>query len=309
MPTVKIPVRGNSRAVGSYEPQLAVRQIVVPPGDEWSPRLQGWLVAHVSSGVGYWLHSRINCELQTGAVLLLSDQVQGCVRASQVGELRLHFFRLEPAKLTGLVTMADQRCLANAARDENLSFRVLAPNLQFSDNFRRLSSAETRNNLPARALMLQLFLEAFGGDFTLSQEDLASDRDASERLRKMLNHTPVSDLIEIRFSELVSKTGCSARHVSRLFTELVGTSFREKQSELRLARARELLATTNSKVLEVALESGYQSPSLFNKVFKRRFQVSPAKWREQARRTRPAGRAASLAPAAPSECGIKADSE
>jgi AraC-like DNA-binding protein len=68
-------------------------------------------------------------------------------------------------------------------------------------------------------------------------------------------------------------------------------SFREKQAELRMVRAQELLATTESKVLEVALESGYQSVSLFNLMFKRRFGVSPGKWREQIKKYRPCRRA------------------
>jgi AraC-like DNA-binding protein len=88
-------------------------------------------------------------------------------------------------------------------------------------------------------------------------------------------------LLELSFAELVSKTRCSPRHVSRLFTELVGVSFREKQAELRLARACDLLATTDSKVVEVAQESGYQSTSLFSAMFKQRLGISPAKWREQ----------------------------
>jgi AraC-like DNA-binding protein len=58
-------------------------------------------------------------------------------------------------------------------------------------------------------------------------------------------------------------------------------SFRDKRAELRLARARELLATSNSKVVEVALESGYKSLSLFNLMFARRFGTSPGKWRQQ----------------------------
>ena len=131
--------------------------------------------------------------------------------------------------------------------------------------------------------LLQLFLEVFGGNFQQPQADVTGVFDARERLKQMLNQTPVSDLLELSFSELVSKTRCSPRHVSRLFTELVGVSFREKQAELRLARACELLATTDSKVVDVAMESGYQSTSLFSAMFKQRFGTSPAKWREQAR--------------------------
>src|ERR1035437_3858057 len=122
---VKESVRGNLKPDDSYEPQLVINELALPPGGEWSPPLPGWLVIHVSSGVGYWLHPRLNWELQMGAIILLSDQAQGCVRASQVGELRLRFFRIEPGKLIGLMSLADQALLQNAARDEKLSMRVL----------------------------------------------------------------------------------------------------------------------------------------------------------------------------------------
>jgi AraC-like DNA-binding protein len=278
---VKTSIRGSLEPNGSYEPQLVVNELVLPPGGEWSPQLPGWLVIHVTAGVGYWLHPRLNWELRTGAVVLLSEQIHGCLRASQVGDLRLHFFRIEPRKLTGLVSIADQVLMQTAAGDEKLSLRLLPPNARFSDKVRELSSDKARNSFPARVQLLQLFLEVFGGTFQQPQADVAGIFDARERLRQILNQTPVSELLQLTFSELVSKTRCSPRHVSRLFTELVGVSFREKQTELRLARASDLLATTDSKMVEVAMESGYQSTSLFSAMFKQRFGISPAKWREQ----------------------------
>ena len=278
---VKTSIRGSLEPNGSYEPQLVVNELVLPPGGEWSPQLPGWLVIHVTAGVGYWLHPRLNWELRTGAGVLLSEQIHGCLRASQVGDLRLHFFRIEPRKLTGLVSIADQVLMQTAAGDEKLSLRLLPPNARFSDKVRELSSDKARNSFPARVQLLQLFLEVFGGTFQQPQADVAGIFDARERLRQILNQTPVSELLQLTFSELVSKTRCSPRHVSRLFTELVGVSFREKQTELRLARASDLLATTDSKMVEVAMESGYQSTSLFSAMFKQRFGISPAKWREQ----------------------------
>jgi two-component system response regulator YesN len=79
---------------------------------------------------------------------------------------------------------------------------------------------------------------------------------------------------------------CSARHLNRLFREEMGASFREKQIELRLARACELLATSNAKVVEVALESGYQSSSVFSELFKKHFGLSPGQWRHQRLKSR-----------------------
>lgn len=58
-------------------------------------------------------------------------------------------------------------------------------------------------------------------------------------------------------------------------------SFNDKRSELRLARALELLATSQLKVVDVALESGFKSLSQFNQLFARRFGISPGRWRQR----------------------------
>jgi AraC-like DNA-binding protein len=87
----------------------------------------------------------------------------------------------------------------------------------------------------------------------------------------------------LSFEELTQQMGCTPRHVSRVFSEVVGVSFREKQTEVRLLHARELLATTRAKVLEVAMESGYRSVGLFNLLFKRQFGITPGQWRQKIR--------------------------
>ena len=284
--SVNNSVRGNPKPTGFYEPQLVIQALDVPSGDEWSPQFRGWSVIHVSSGTGYWLHPRMNCDLPTGSVVLLSDQIRGSIRASQMGNLGLQFFRIEPGKLTGLVTMAEQRLLQNAAEDTKYSLRVLPPSPHFSETFQKIGS-KGGNGFPERTQLLQLFLEVFGGTFEPPESEAVNAYDAKGRLQQMLNQMPLSDMLDLDFSELVSQTGCSRRHVSRLFKDLVGVSFRKKQVELRLARACEFLATTDSKVVDVALESGYQSTSLFNVMFKQRFGVSPARWRDQVKRQKP----------------------
>jgi transcriptional regulator GlxA family with amidase domain len=97
----------------------------------------------------------------------------------------------------------------------------------------------------------------------------------------LLERTPSAELLEMSFGELARQTHCTSRHLSRLFRELVGMSFRDKRAELRLTRARDLLATSRSKVVEVALESGYKSLSLFNLMFTRHFGTSPGRWRQK----------------------------
>jgi transcriptional regulator GlxA family with amidase domain len=130
--------------------------------------------------------------------------------------------------------------------------------------------------------------------FACEFEDLPAsgveETDGRGRLRRLLNQMAAADFVELSLSELAPRMCCSPRHLSRLFRAEVGASFREKQTELRLGKACEMLANSNAKVVEVALTSGYPSNSLFSLLFKKRFGVSPGKWRRQHTQDSPSGR-------------------
>jgi len=145
-----------------------------------------------------------------------------------------------------------------------------------------------------RLQLLEIFIEAIGGELKAGSEETApmtiSTTDARARMAEVLKQMPAAMLLDLTLNELVTQVQCTPRHFSRVFNEVVGMSFRKKQNEVRLLRAQELLATTESKVLEVAMESGFQSVSLFNLMFKRRFGVTPGRWREKVRANKPAKR-------------------
>jgi AraC-like DNA-binding protein len=147
------------------------------------------------------------------------------------------------------------------------------------------ASGESRGS-GFRLQLLQVFMDLFDAELQKESVGPESGSDAKERLLKFLQEVPASELLHIKFSEIVQMTRCTPRHLSRIFREVVGMSFRDKHAELRLHRACELLANSESKVVDVALESGYQSLSLFNQMFARRFGMSPGKWRQKRRNLR-----------------------
>ena len=269
------------KPVRSYVSHLAVGEISLLPGGEWMPRFPGWSLILVGSGSGYWLHKESNQEVQPGTVLVITAHARGSIRASQLGGLSLFFFPVQPERLTGLITLNEQRVFETAASRKELSLQILAPDTPVASRMRNLYAGVTRTGPAFRLQLLQLFIEVFGSELTREMPGAEPASDARERLWKFLNQTPASELLHVSFSELVQMARCTPRHLSRVFHELVGMSFREKHAELRLARACELLATTESKVVDVALESGYQSLSLFNLMFTRRFGMSPGKWRRK----------------------------
>src|SRR5581483_10908256 len=110
-----------------FEPHLVLRETVLPAGAEWSPDFPGWTLAQLSAGIAYWVHPRATQELAAKSVLVLGPQTQGRLRASQLGEARLHHFSVEPTRLAGLLTFGEQVFFRGAPTTETHSFRFLPP--------------------------------------------------------------------------------------------------------------------------------------------------------------------------------------
>ena len=265
-----------------YQPNLAIREFTIPSGEEWLPRVSGWSLIYVQQGSGYCLQSQGYRELATGSVLLVAGLLQGIIRASQLGELSLGTFYIIPERLTGLITLDEQHLFKLPPANESL-MKILPPDSPVALKTRELFADKNRRGLLSRLKLLQIFAE-----FLLEeprQPELmkfnADTSDAMKRLQGFLQELPVSELMEMDFNELAERTRCTSRHLSRIFCKLVGMSFTDKRAELRLEKAQELLATSNSKVVQVALDSGYNSLSQFNLMFTRHYGMSPGKWRRK----------------------------
>jgi AraC-like DNA-binding protein len=270
-----------------FQPHLVVRQINLPPAGEWKPDSPGWVFVHVTGGQAYAMHTLKNQPLETGSAVAFSPLDLGYLRASQLDWALLHFFQVEPERLAGLLTLWEQRSLRGTARRDHSPPAVFLPEHPLSAKFRTLCANPKSNTFSVRLQLLEIFTEVVGDGLKANHEQTVeastSMTSARARLIELLKEMPAAALLNLTLNEVVKEVRCTPRHVSRVFNEVVGMSFRKKQNEVRLQRAQELLATTGGKVLEVAMESGFQSVTLFNLMFKRRFGITPGKWREKAR--------------------------
>ena len=127
-----------------------------------------------------------------------------------------------------------------------------------------------------------------------SRGTVAAERstDSRMRLNELLSGIPENQLLHIGVTELARELHCSERHLSRMFKAEVGVSFRSKQTELRLEKAKHLLISTNDKIINIALECGYRHLGLFSVLFRRRFRVAPSELRRRSQRENPGGETA-----------------
>lgn len=87
---------------------------------------------------------------------------------------------------------------------------------------------------------------------------------------------------KISISEIAEKSGFSESHFMRYFKKLMGVSFTAYLNDYRLMMASRLLLTSDSSILSIAEEVGIENVSYFNRIFKRRFGVTPSVFRKQA---------------------------
>jgi AraC-like DNA-binding protein len=269
------------KTASAFEPHLSVNELTLPPGAEWLPTVRGWCFIQVRSGISYWQVSTGTREIAPGTVVVFTGTVRGGLRVSQLNEVAVSYFCMEPEKLSGLLSLNEQELLNKSAGRDSLSLRILEPTDPISDRFKTLCENPPAAHLSMRLRLLQLFIDLLQSELQPGPAGTGNDLDARARLRQFLKQTAASEFLNLSLSDLAPRMHCSPRHLSRLFRQEVGSSFRDKQTEMRLAKACQLLATSNAKVIDVALTSGYQSNSLFSLMFKKRFGVSPGKWRQR----------------------------
>jgi len=106
---------------------------------------------------------------------------------------------------------------------------------------------------------------------------------ARRRFEQLIAQMPDLEIINHTPAELATLCGCSPRHFNRVFRACFGVSVRARQTQLRLLKARQLMAESDRRIMEIAGECGYRNLSLFNLVFKREFGMTPSESRRKAK--------------------------
>ncbi len=264
----------------SIEHHLIIHEVTLRPAGEWSPPALGWTVVRVADGLGYWLQGGGAQELNEGDGFVVTEISHLVLRASQLGPLKLQFYCVQPQFLNGLITVAEGRQLEQAGKSSSARVIVFRAADPAGQKFSRLVARPARENLTMRSALLQLWSQAVSG-VLLPRPVEVSGHKLRERFRELVAQMPDAELAKRSLPELAEQLHCSERHFSRLFRAEIGVPLRKRQTELRLQRARQLLADANAKIVNVAYESGYRHLGLFNAMFKKRFGLTPSEWRRQ----------------------------
>ncbi len=90
------------------------------------------------------------------------------------------------------------------------------------------------------------------------------------------NNLTADDLSQAAMAE---RAGISKDYFSRIFRSITGTNYSRWLNMIRMEKATELLADEKMTLTEVAMRSGFQSISSFNRVFRAEKGMAPGEYR------------------------------
>ncbi|KIO74884.1 AraC family transcriptional regulator [Pedobacter lusitanus] len=80
--------------------------------------------------------------------------------------------------------------------------------------------------------------------------------------------------------DLAENLNVSPRYLSDMLRSLIGQNAQQYIHQKLIERAKQMLSTSNSSVAEVAYQLGFEHPQSFNKLFKRKTNLSPLEFRQ-----------------------------
>ena len=115
-------------------------------------------------------------------------------------------------------------------------------------------------------------------------DELKNARNSSLRYliseAKNIVHDEYADA-DLSLDTVCSKLGVSNSYFSSIFKKVVGISFITYLTDYRMQQAVHLMLETNEKNYEIAEHVGYEDANYFGYVFKRKYGMSPSKYRTE----------------------------
>lgn len=102
-----------------------------------------------------------------------------------------------------------------------------------------------------------------------------------DKIKTIMKHVENNYMHKITIAEAAELVEFSESHFMRYFRETMGTSFIDYLKEYRLTMAARLLIASESSILNISAEVGFDNLSYFNRAFKQQYGVTPSQYRKQ----------------------------
>ena len=100
-------------------------------------------------------------------------------------------------------------------------------------------------------------------------------------MKRIIKYIKTNYASKISIEEMADALDLSQSHFMKFFKNTMGTTFTEYLNDYRLTMASRLLISSEASILDIAAEVGFDNLSYFNRLFKKRFYVTPREYRKR----------------------------
>jgi AraC-like DNA-binding protein len=227
-------------------------------GFEISDRSSDWLSTRPPSGSLNVFPADYECSFRLGPA-------NDCFGVSVGTEFAGHVVGVEASRLIRPAIGVDDRVAVNVVKA--IMAEAQAPTPGTSRRIERL----------AAVLLSCLAERPVGGDVLLR----SGQEMASAKLRRVLAF--IEDHLDepIRVAGLARLAGLSVSGLYNTFRRAVGRTPHRYVVSLRIGRAKELLRRGERTITDIAIVSGFQTPSAFSTAFRREVGLTPRAWQKE----------------------------
>jgi AraC-like DNA-binding protein len=260
---------------------LALRLVRLKSSEELTSEKDGLCFAFFKGGLGQFATGTAMYKLVSGDMIVWEANPKAKIAAAIGGEVTFWSFSIQMEHLFPLFSGDEISFLEPVITTfKDAKFFPAAATLSIKCH-RLIDEISPKSDLECRSQLLNVAALVLNEEFKSVHRQRINLGQVEERIIRVFEELSVDQLLGLSAVELAAKFGCSRRHLNRLFHQYFGFSVGALRMEMRLLKAVSLLRDVNTKVINVAEQCGFNHLGLFNTCFKRRFGISPGRWRKQ----------------------------
>lgn len=137
------------------------------------------------------------------------------------------------------------------------------------------NSKNTAFELRLKSQLFYLFSLLYENKLVIKKKDANLTNETTKKIKIILNYIHENYMNQLLMKDIASICHFSEYYFMKFFKKHIGMTCTEYINAYRLDIACNLLNTTDKPVTEISLETGFNSVSYFNKLFKEKFKVTP----------------------------------
>ena len=102
-----------------------------------------------------------------------------------------------------------------------------------------------------------------------------------EKVNKAIQYIEGHYAEDVSTGELAAMVHLSEGHFCHLFKEVTGKSAKEYMLQLRISKAKKLIATSGLSITDICYTCGFSDPNYFARIFKKKMGCSPSAYKQE----------------------------